>query len=126
MTPAKAKALLPIITAFAEGKTVQVFCTDAWTDIADAGFHEKPERYRIKPEPTWRPWKADEIPVGAVVRDKFAHDTRSLLTGTWFNGAEYIPQGQGLSHPVTVFLDKCEWKWPHEPETAWRPCGVLQ
>jgi hypothetical protein len=53
MTPGKAKALLPVFTAFAEGKTIQ--CQDIsgdWIDMRkDAGFVHDASCYRIKPEP---------------------------------------------------------------------------
>ena len=54
MTPQQAKELLPIITAFAEGKQIQC------TNISDTGwlnldknpvFCLSPDQYRIKPEP---------------------------------------------------------------------------
>jgi hypothetical protein len=50
MTPENAKALLPIITAFAEGKTVQYRFDGSWTEVANADFSNAPENYRIKPE----------------------------------------------------------------------------
>lgn len=54
MTPEQAKTLLPIITAFSEGKTIQVRLHDGpWHDIlsADVRFDSPAESYRIKPEP---------------------------------------------------------------------------
>jgi hypothetical protein len=56
MTRENAKLLLPIIQAFAEGKTVQLSnkgCLDTyWEDLnADESFCFPADRYRIKPEP---------------------------------------------------------------------------
>ena len=53
MTRENAKKLLPIITAYAEGKTIQVLLNpEGWTDsIGGLGFDSPPEHYRIKPEP---------------------------------------------------------------------------
>jgi hypothetical protein len=53
MTRENAKKLLPIITAYAEGKTIQVLLNpEGWTDsIGGLGFDSPPELYRIKPEP---------------------------------------------------------------------------
>jgi len=52
MTPERAKELLPIIEAFANGKKVQwrLRKSDTWCNTDDPGFSERFE-YRIKPEP---------------------------------------------------------------------------
>ena len=65
MTREEAKTLLPIIQAFAEGKTIQVKVTDNrwydWKDKTDElNFESGPQRYRIKPEPKYRPFKSQE------------------------------------------------------------------
>ena len=52
MTPQRAKALLPIITAYAEGKTIQYnYTAGGWHDAHDISFNEPPTSYRIKPQP---------------------------------------------------------------------------
>lgn len=65
MTREEAKQLLPIIQAFAEGKTIQVKVTDnRWYDWGDKtdelNFNSGPQSYRIKPEPKYRPFKTQE------------------------------------------------------------------
>lgn len=57
MTREEAKELLPIIQAFAEGKTIQLLDGGKWLDVYETDFHESPERYRIKPEPKYRPFR---------------------------------------------------------------------
>jgi hypothetical protein len=49
----QAKALLPIITAYAEGKTIQFLsiASNNWETSAGYSFAESVDRYRIKPEP---------------------------------------------------------------------------
>lgn len=60
MTPQQAKELLPIITAFAEGKEIEINVASdksepRWIKIHDnPTFEGKIENYRIKPEP--REW----------------------------------------------------------------------
>ena len=57
----EAKELLPIIKAFAEGKTIQLKSdTNIWVDIRNPNFNMKPSDYRIKPEPKYRPFKNQE------------------------------------------------------------------
>ena len=54
------KELLPIITAFAEGKEIQFFHRGVWNDVPYPKFDEEPYLYRIKPEPKYRPFKSRE------------------------------------------------------------------
>lgn len=61
MTKELAKELLPILQAYAEGKTIQHKMGDEWYDFSDpnfAGFD--PKLYRVKPigEKTFRPFKS--------------------------------------------------------------------
>ena len=56
----QAKALLPIIQAYAEGKTIQYYDTlidiDDWEDCENPNFENLTYKFRIKPEPTYRPF----------------------------------------------------------------------
>ena len=64
MNRKEAKELMPIIQAFAEGKTIQYY--DSLIDIADWEDCENPNfenltyKFRIKQEPTYRPFKDAE------------------------------------------------------------------
>lgn len=67
MNRQQAKDLLPIIQAFAEGKTVQFkWGNGAWADLEKndalnlARLVKYPQDYRIKPEPKYRPFKDAE------------------------------------------------------------------
>ena len=61
MTREEAKKLLPIITAFAEGKTIEVMNTSGhWDEINIPNFDVDPKKYRIKPKPKYRPFKDAE------------------------------------------------------------------
>ena len=59
----KAKALLPIIQAYAEGKAIESRCIKGdkslWYDDEDPSFDDDLE-YRIKLEPRYRPFKDAE------------------------------------------------------------------
>ena len=55
-----AKELLPIITAFAEGKEIQFFHCGVWSDLLSPKFDKEAFLYRIKPEPKYRPFKSVE------------------------------------------------------------------
>lgn len=67
MTREEAKELLPIIQAFAEGKTIQIKCGKYydWDDVPKGvndsiTFENRPWKYRIKEEPKYRPFKTQE------------------------------------------------------------------
>ena len=61
MKRTNAKELLPIIQAYAEGKTIQFFSIDkGWEDKEYINFTEEPYLYRIKSEPKYRPFKSVE------------------------------------------------------------------
>ena len=63
MTREEANELLPIIQAFAEGKTIQVRINNdsSWTDLLDTKLEiSNLYEYRIKPEPKYRPFKTKE------------------------------------------------------------------
>lgn len=63
MTREEAKKLLPVIQAFADGKTIQVRVNNdsSWTDLLDNKLEiSKLFEYSIKPEPKYRPFKNKE------------------------------------------------------------------
>ena len=62
MTREEAKELLPIIQAFAEGKTIQErkLGTTDWIDTETPCFNSTWAEFRIKSEPKYRPFKTQE------------------------------------------------------------------
>ena len=46
--------------AYAEGRTIQFLDGGKWLDLCESDFYKSPERYRIKPEPKYRPFKTNE------------------------------------------------------------------
>ena len=90
MTREEAKQLLPILQAFAEGKTIQYRCDGKYSDIKIILLGEleiNSARYRIKPSSTYRPFKdAEECwqemqkhqPFGWVKTGQGYYNTKSL------------------------------------------------
>ena len=60
MTREEAKKLLPIIQAFAEGKTIQYKFSEGWRDLDELTALSDMSKYRVKPEPKYRPFKNQE------------------------------------------------------------------
>lgn len=57
------KQLLPIIEAFVNGETIEVHSpiSDRWIPDNTFVFNLHPNRYRIKPKPSYRPFTPTEI-----------------------------------------------------------------
>lgn len=86
----QAKELLPIIQAFAEGKTIEFRNKSfkEWAEIDNPSFDPTITNYRIKPEPMYRPFKdAEECwqqikkhePFGWI-KDKINNQYHSILS----------------------------------------------
>lgn len=62
MTKEKAKHLAEIFNAYAEGKPIEVFLDCVWGEVPsdEYRFDVENESYRIKKEPTYRPFKSSE------------------------------------------------------------------
>lgn len=62
MNREKAKALLPVIQAYAEGAKIQLDCAGTWLDAEYQIQFDNitPDEIRIKPEATYRPFKNSE------------------------------------------------------------------
>ena len=60
MTREEAKEWIPIIQAFADGKTIEFFKQGEWYELNDPDFMWSAYKYRIKPEPKYRPFKTKE------------------------------------------------------------------
>jgi hypothetical protein len=130
ITREKAEQLLPILHAYAAGKTIQFKgAGSVWVDMKPPmTFESDPAAYRVKPEPKLRPWTADEIPVGAVIRRKGSTSLRYLIHGTATYGVDtpcaFVDRLHMAQTTPSRLLEHFEWRWPHE--TEWRPCGVVE
>lgn len=98
MTREYIKIMLPLMQAFAEGKTLQYRVNrenNEWKDIDNPTFNDAPSEYRIKPEPTYRPFKDNEEcwnemlkhqPVGWVKH----RNSISIIQSVLYNGIIYF------------------------------------
>jgi len=126
MTQEQVKELLPVLQAFAEGKTIEyrsVGC-GGWYEASRGlklGFENGPENYRIKSEPKLRPWTLDEIPVGAQVRRKGSSELRRLILS---NAGGYIQINVHDSITCSFALEAFEVST--DQGKAWGPCGVYE
>jgi hypothetical protein len=119
MTREQAEQMWPIIKAFGEGKTVQYNSPcGGWENIQEPQFFEAPVSYRINPEYHLRPWKPEEVPVGALIKNRFL---RSMILGCDNNGTCYV------SHTAANFITGellNDWEYSLDHGKTWLPCGV--
>ncbi len=128
MTPQRAKELLPIIQAFAEGRELQ--CCDPngihnWMPAGEPTFRDG-VLYRIKPEPAWRPWTMTEGPSFFIAVTKFDERQnfpwfacRKVANGNYRVGAD----------PVKNFLtneDLFNHYWMVGEDGKETVCGILE
>lgn len=129
MKPETAKKNLPIITAFSEGKTVQVWDGGAWYDMRNPKFDDDFE-YRIKPEPKFRPWRPEEVPIGAQLRNMASGSYRALILAVNCDGDVLAVNNNPakISSVVGEDLESLSLFREHSTDggTTWKGCGVYE
>ena len=110
------KEAIRVMQAFVDGKEVEwryrsIEGWDAIITISPKWNWEDCE-YRIKPTPTLRPWTADEVPLGAWMRDVSIQDYRWLIqsSGNADTRKDWI-----VNYEHSIDLGK-----------TWLPCGVME
>ena len=93
-----------------------------WKDADNVSFTDPVNNYRIiAPEPKLRPWTAEEVPVGAVLRYKNnKRSCRFLITAS----TEIHMTGYGSRWRYHELLDQMEYS--KDGFTNWLPCGVVE
>jgi hypothetical protein len=107
------KEAIRIMQAFVDGK--EVISMRAPTATADDPYWNwgnDTKMYHIKPTAKLRPWTADEVPLGAWMRDVSKQDCRWLIHTSAHDDA------------------RKDWLVGYEHSTdkgvTWRPCGVME
>ncbi len=125
----EAKLFLPIIQAWADGKTIQFNRSSSgnnFYDVHDVIFDSPPSCYRIKPEPKLRAWKREEVPIGALFRpiSEGRGWVMQIVGVNWaLSGGVRIYFEGGFISPEKM-LEQDE----HSTDggKTWLPCGVLE
>jgi hypothetical protein len=106
------KECIRVMQAFVDGKEVEHWYYEMWVKIHVPRWDWGNTEYRIKPTPVLRPWTADEVPLGAWMRDVSKQDCRWLI------------QTSGNADT------RKEWLEHNEHSTdggkTWHPCGVME
>ena len=139
MNISQAKQYLPFIQAVAEGKTIQFNSEDGkgWRDCSDEHYPNTSfelwalERgcYRIKPTPQLRPWKPEEVPVGALIHfdEDDSKKLPSIILDVSTDGkVTFCAKGSIMTIELESMIMKgwlhCEHSLDHGK--TWLPCGV--
>jgi len=101
-----------VMQAFVDGRPIE--CAEVhklnWGETLSPVWNWNNFTYRIKPTTKLRPWSADEVPLGAWLRDKSDKAGRRLLICAYEE-----------EHRI-------HWLINHEHSTdggkTWHPCGV--
>lgn len=111
-----------IMNAWKNGKPIERECAPGlWREVdLDPHYLELfiacPGNFRVKYENNLRPWRLEEVPVGAQVR--FRGSKKVFLITSSYGP---VKTSYGLYDTDTLLIH-WEWKWGHE--TEWKPCGV--
>ena len=107
------KEAIRIMQAFVDGKEVISMRTPAVTaDDPYWNWGNDISTYHIKPTPVLRPWTADEVPLGAWMRDVSIQDYRWLIhtSGNDDTRKDWIAN---YEHSI-------------DNGKTWLPCGVME
>lgn len=109
--------------AEAAGKTIQLRLADgSWRDLQPPIYwSSEPSAYRIKPGPNYRPFNFDEIPLGAIVRDK-TMPFKAVLSAV--HGVNHFTIIIGDRKPDQHALLKF-YELSRDGGKTWEPAGVL-
>lgn len=123
MTREDLKSLWPVLEAFKDGKTIQYLSYGQWGDEDSLTFSQAAGRYRIKPEPKLRPWKPEEVPVGALVRPMTCIESRCLISGVDSSSID-IPWRNWDEKELRFSSLLVGWEHSTDNGKTWHPCGV--
>lgn len=122
-------AVIDFIEAVANGKQVQYRYNDdvTWNDCVMYGtfLQDRGVEYRIKPSPKLRPWKPEEVPVGALLKSEYNQEFLIVgRKGAW-NGSVLISEINIIKGGWQSFTTEgCMYSLDHGK--TWLPCGVLE
>lgn len=124
MTREQARFLGPWMTRWGNGENVEFFQNGGWKSMDFTMYKE----FRIKPEPepSFRPWQPEEVPVGAMIRYKGGGRSTIILStgqnGNIWDGSHPL-SGHNNYTPLHALLT-AEHSFDHGK--TWLPCGVLE
>ncbi len=123
MNKDRAKEMIAVMRAWVDGKEVECQSRPGtgWYQAANPVFNFAEYEYRVKPEPTWRAWKPEEVPRLVVLNAK---DDGGFYPRVW----ELTERGKlrctGMAIVITLEEALEDYRRVMEDRTE-SPCGVL-
>jgi len=131
MTQQQAKEFWPLIKQWSEGGVLQHLRPAGWVDIDNPYFDDNITNYRIKPTPKLRPWRPEEVPVGALIRwrpeTKHCYDGQRGFDICLIAGIHMYRILTSI-HASNYTFDSCLKMHEHSLDhgKTWLPCGVME
>lgn len=116
--------MIAIIQAHKEGKRIEckfINFPDEWEFVDTPKWNFESCNYRIAPTPKLRPWRPEEVPVGAQLRCITDHTIRYMITGC---SSSYVWITMDCKPHYKNMLDTYEHSLDNG--RTWLPCGVME
>ena len=127
MTRERAKELLPIIKAYAEGKTIQYLKKGEWFDaLFGPSFSLPANTYRIKPEPKYRPFKNQEECFDEMMKHQPFGWFRSTYTKNLFNIVCLNDVGIKTTNTLSKYMDSYDRAFDNIKFVDGTPFGIKE
>lgn len=113
---------LKLVEAWWDGELEFLYAEGGWRPANRCPHNESDTaRYRIRPKPRLRPWKPEEVPVGAELRSVANRELRCLIVAS---GKEVLTVvGNTIQH---FTFERAFEGGEHSTDggKTWKPCGV--
>lgn len=93
--------------AYAEGKTIQFLNGGKWADVYETDFYQSSDKYRIKPESKYRPFKSQEECWDEMHKHPDFGWVKYKDTGSYVMVS--IIYSSTATYPTKVSIDCCEY-----------------
>jgi hypothetical protein len=126
------KEKIEVMQAFEDGKKIEFLMpVNGWNEWLPAGepnWNWETNDYRIKAESKLRPWKPEEVPVGALMKTKSGNGGRYMIVGLWDFGLKDFIQLGPPSEEGAISSVRAMNHWLHSIDhgKTWLPCGVTE
>lgn len=116
--------MIAVIQAHKAGKQIQIDYANkpsGWNDMVLAPeWNFRDMKYRAKPEPKLKPWKPEEVPVGALIQFR---GSISVILAVYGQKLWFINQGELTWNYVDAGIFYAS-KYSTDGGKTWKPCGV--
>jgi hypothetical protein len=110
-----------VMQAYVDGKEVQTMYDEKWQTTNIHSWNWFDCNYRIKPTATLRPWTADEVPLGCILKTKSTNSVWLLIGRN--NVGEILIAGDNYQSPEWLLR---EYEHSIDGGKTWLPCGVVE